>query len=317
MLSHNVVKDLLPEYIDGLCSEETNAEILEHLENCADCNAVYAAMKGEPLPISEAADSGNNLNYLGKIRKRNMRIVLIAVSAVVVLVLVFLKIFVIGTRLYSDDVIFSYGKSDSEFHEIAFAYTGKGELAIRPSTFDLSYIKTPNVEHGSKRVVTLDVRVVPPLFGMGNAYTFKVDRKYINSVFEEYEVVVRFADKDTIIEEYTSPRGYVTVSPDIGSAEDGGNTIVIPGYDYGFSVDERERGLIFFDYFTVLFISIFLGVATLLCTIFGILIVINDNLTPRQKLLWILFIVFVQIIGAIVYFIWCGKRHRHDTFKPW
>ena len=35
-----VVKDLLPYYIDGLSSEEVNAEIKEHLESCADCGRV-------------------------------------------------------------------------------------------------------------------------------------------------------------------------------------------------------------------------------------------------------------------------------------
>jgi hypothetical protein len=307
MLSHNIVKDLLPEYIDGLCSEETNAELQEHLESCTECAAVYAAMKGEPFPIPETPGSGN-LNYLSKIRKRNMCIVITAVCLVVFLSLVFLKVFVIGTRLSSDDVIFSYGKSDSEFHEITVVYTGKGELSIRPSTFDLTYIKTPDYEHGSKRVVTLDVRVVPGLLGMGNAYTFKVDREYINRVFDEYEVVVRFADKETIIEEYTSVGSYAVVDGTNGAVIIGGN---------GFGVSEKENDGIYYDYATVLFFCITIGVVSLLCMIFGILIVAGDNLTAIEKTLWILFNVFVPIVGSVVYFVYCGKRHRHDSFKPW
>lgn len=42
-----IVKDLLPGYIDGLTSEETNMEIKEHLENCAACRTIYEQMSAE------------------------------------------------------------------------------------------------------------------------------------------------------------------------------------------------------------------------------------------------------------------------------
>lgn len=46
-LNCNVVKDLLPNYIDHLTSEETNKEIEEHIEECKDCNMYYRQMKEE------------------------------------------------------------------------------------------------------------------------------------------------------------------------------------------------------------------------------------------------------------------------------
>lgn len=33
----NIVKDLMPLYAEGLCSEETAEEIREHLEACPEC----------------------------------------------------------------------------------------------------------------------------------------------------------------------------------------------------------------------------------------------------------------------------------------
>lgn len=43
----NIIKDLLPSYIDGLCSAETEREIKEHLMNCDACKKVYEAMQTE------------------------------------------------------------------------------------------------------------------------------------------------------------------------------------------------------------------------------------------------------------------------------
>ena len=40
-----IIKDLLPLYIDGLTSEETNALVEEHLAECDGCRLTYQVMK--------------------------------------------------------------------------------------------------------------------------------------------------------------------------------------------------------------------------------------------------------------------------------
>jgi anti-sigma factor RsiW len=40
MLKCYIVKDLLPGYVDGLLSEETTAEVKQHLKECDDCGPV-------------------------------------------------------------------------------------------------------------------------------------------------------------------------------------------------------------------------------------------------------------------------------------
>ena len=47
MLNCSVVRDLLPNYLDGLTSEETNCEIEEHLAGCDECRAIKIAMSAE------------------------------------------------------------------------------------------------------------------------------------------------------------------------------------------------------------------------------------------------------------------------------
>lgn len=41
----NVIKDLLPLYVDGCCSEESSKLVAEHLENCGSCRELNNQMR--------------------------------------------------------------------------------------------------------------------------------------------------------------------------------------------------------------------------------------------------------------------------------
>ena len=51
-LDHEIVRDLLPLYHDGVCSEKSRAAVEAHLETCGDCRRALAAMDA-PLPEAE------------------------------------------------------------------------------------------------------------------------------------------------------------------------------------------------------------------------------------------------------------------------
>lgn len=40
----NIIRDLIPLYIDGCCSEESGEEIRKHLESCCECKSIYEDM---------------------------------------------------------------------------------------------------------------------------------------------------------------------------------------------------------------------------------------------------------------------------------
>lgn len=79
----NIVRDLLPNYIDGLTSEETNEEVKKHLEDCFECHAVYdkmAAATPQEIPLEE-----KDINFLKQLKKRLLRRnMMIAISACIV-----------------------------------------------------------------------------------------------------------------------------------------------------------------------------------------------------------------------------------------
>ena len=55
-----LIKDLLPLYIDDLCSNESTEIIKNHLEVCEECNKEYSQLKKEPI-LKEVNDNSSEL----------------------------------------------------------------------------------------------------------------------------------------------------------------------------------------------------------------------------------------------------------------
>lgn len=80
----DVIRDLLPLYMDGLVSEETKALVDEHLEHCEDCRKYLAEMKdAEEMPRQEFVEE---MKPLKKIKRKAMlnRIALVIVALALV-----------------------------------------------------------------------------------------------------------------------------------------------------------------------------------------------------------------------------------------
>lgn len=86
----NVIKDLLPSFIDGVCSEKTNADIEEHLKECASCKALFDSMK-EDLPGVSDTSSLDEKKIIQKVNKKinskdkTVRIICIGICSLVIL----------------------------------------------------------------------------------------------------------------------------------------------------------------------------------------------------------------------------------------
>lgn len=55
----DIVKDLLPLYVEDVCSEKSKAEIEEHLKECETCSAYYETLKEEPEVQMDDVTTGN------------------------------------------------------------------------------------------------------------------------------------------------------------------------------------------------------------------------------------------------------------------
>ena len=101
-----VVRDLLPSYIDHLTSEVTNEVVSGHLSECRDCKEIYDAMRGVPAqPIS--AEDEKEINFLQKNHRRNRRIMIGSLLGTFILIcgIFFAKQFLIGSEADRDFMI--------------------------------------------------------------------------------------------------------------------------------------------------------------------------------------------------------------------
>lgn len=62
-----IVRDLLPGHIDGVNSEETDAEVKKHLEDCTACRKIYEQMSAT-LPEKELPEK-KEVDFLKKLRR--------------------------------------------------------------------------------------------------------------------------------------------------------------------------------------------------------------------------------------------------------
>ena len=93
-----VVRDLLPSYVEGLTSDETNKAVENHLSACPDCMARKNAMTA-PAEPAESAEQGREVDYLKTVKRKSGRRVVIAVLCTLAVILAgcTLMIFVIGS----------------------------------------------------------------------------------------------------------------------------------------------------------------------------------------------------------------------------
>lgn len=100
-LSCGLVRDLLPSYLEGLTSRETNEAVEAHLKTCGACARALEAMREEPRAEEERRESRREVDYLRQVKRRSRRRILLAVLATAagLLAALLLKVFVIGTPL--------------------------------------------------------------------------------------------------------------------------------------------------------------------------------------------------------------------------
>ena len=102
-----IIKDLLPSFIDGLTSDVSNEVVEQHLSECESCRAYYEEMKEQAPAILEKA--GREIDYFLRIREDTIRKVMLAILAVIMVYSLFYSIYNnlygVGYSMTSDEVI--------------------------------------------------------------------------------------------------------------------------------------------------------------------------------------------------------------------
>lgn len=123
----DIVRDLMPGYIDGVISEAGSSAVREHLEDCGACRRVFMEMKEDMADQSTPGERAA-LDGFKKIRTRTRYLraaaalggLLLAVLAAAV----FLKVYVVGSLLEQGAVM----ASSVEYDEETDSLTVKGSM---------------------------------------------------------------------------------------------------------------------------------------------------------------------------------------------
>ncbi|MBO5411311.1 MAG: zf-HC2 domain-containing protein [Clostridia bacterium] len=80
-ISCDIIKDLLPLYIDGVCSDDSAAAVSAHLENCAACKGYCDGLKTAIIKPEISESEQKEIDIIKKIRNRYIGIALAFVFA--------------------------------------------------------------------------------------------------------------------------------------------------------------------------------------------------------------------------------------------
>lgn len=109
-----IIKDLLPGYVDGLTSRETNTEIQKHLKGCVSCRTAYeqmsAALLKESLPMEKEAD------FLRLMKERMRK----KYAAAILLTFVFVSGLMIFLKTYDLPIPYDPECMTTEIYQMAY-----------------------------------------------------------------------------------------------------------------------------------------------------------------------------------------------------
>ena len=97
-----IIKDLMPLYIDGLASAESVEELQQHRKNCPECRQYLDEMRGKLSEIPKA-EIPRKLDFLKKLKRRH-RAILVGSGIFLALIFLLIKVFVIGFPVRLEDV---------------------------------------------------------------------------------------------------------------------------------------------------------------------------------------------------------------------
>lgn len=108
-----IIKDLLPSYIDGLTSSESNLEIEEHLNHCPQCQEILEQMKAE-VKVENTEYNKEKIKPFKKLNRKVLKAVLITLTVCALAVVSYFYFFAFGWRVNSADMNISYAYKDDK-----------------------------------------------------------------------------------------------------------------------------------------------------------------------------------------------------------
>lgn len=104
-VSCEVIKDLLPLYMDDVCSDESRQLVMEHLAECVGCRLEMEEMRSE-LPVDTQTQNLRDAQAVKNLSKKWKRSMLkafakgVVIALIVAVAIAFLLLFIADSRLF-------------------------------------------------------------------------------------------------------------------------------------------------------------------------------------------------------------------------
>ena len=92
----DMIKDLLPLYIEHNTSDASNIEIEDHLENCELCRKVYEDMKAPDFKVQYDKTTAQSFKKFIKKRKRNYGMKVALITVVIIIAVFLIRLLLMG-----------------------------------------------------------------------------------------------------------------------------------------------------------------------------------------------------------------------------
>lgn len=215
----DIVKDLLPLYVEQISSEASNKAIEGHLEECEQCRTIYQRMKSpEPCVQYDRKPAESFQRYVKK-GKRKLELKTAAVTAAVILLAVIVRPIIIGSliallaldgtnaEIYEDTDVSHYswymGEDAKEnyvrkwgMNESIFPETVTGEMKV--TDYKMMYYDPWDAQYLSYLVVNYDEEQYRSELARLTEYDSKEYIGYFGAegFREEYTLLAMEADPD-------------------------------------------------------------------------------------------------------------------------
>jgi len=206
-----IIKDLLPSYVDELTSQESNEEIEAHLEYCPECREYLGEIRKE-IEVDKA-EKDENIEIFIKVKEKTVQIIICVIMIVVVIAsIVYGKWeakYINGRSITSDEVNVSL-KEEEGIKMLVFEPKNEDVVFLMGHTLDeeingkmpvttfmfTKYNKYPNINEmndSSYMFYVLDEDTIMDLFSFPNILDYS-DDDFFAIEFDDCVKTIKISD---------------------------------------------------------------------------------------------------------------------------
>lgn len=208
----HIVKDLLPNYIDELISDETKNEMQEHLKNCPECRIIYEQMN-KPLESMTARNDVEEIDFLKKIKANTRKKIAIIVGGLILSFCILTWVFAIGMPADFGDVAAMTEFQRAEDYGLVAAYLNdvylKQEWVIHFKLINGNALRVKNkyTYEKNERGENIETGCIIALYEVQPSVLSECDNYTMGYFYDseegppsdfDYKITVRYRGKDMV-----------------------------------------------------------------------------------------------------------------------